>query len=205
MEDLFIKQEHDRWFADKGDKTRLLQYKLDSESIVFDCGGYRGQWSGEIFDLYGCNIHIFEPLVEYQSYIRQLLGKNQKININNFGVSSQNRSANIYLQGDGSSEYLVQDQGGDYEVVKLKRLSDLIDSNVDLVKMNIEGSEYEVIIDLINTKKIQFIDNLLVQFHSENDGIEDATKIRADIHDRLKMTHKLSWNYEFCWESWERI
>ena len=33
--DLFIKQEHDRWFADSGDKTRLLKYNLSNKSIVF--------------------------------------------------------------------------------------------------------------------------------------------------------------------------
>jgi len=205
MEDQFIKQEHDRWFRDMGDTTRLLNYNLNSDSVVFDCGGYMGNWSSNIYSKYECNIHIFEPLKEYQGYIKQLLGNNKKVQINKFGVSNQNRAANIYLQKDGSSEYLVQDKDADYEAVKLKRLSDLIDSNIDLIKMNIEGSEYEVVIDLINTKKIKFIDNLLVQFHSENDGIEGATNIRKDIHDSLKKTHKLSWNYEFCWESWERL
>ena len=203
MEDLFIKQEHDRWFSDDGDKTRLLKYNLNNKSVVFDCGGYLGEWSDNIFDLYGCKIHIFEPLKEYQGYIKQRLGNNSNVTIHNYGIASEDRDAKIYKQSDGSSEFLIQDTTGGYEIAKLKRISDIIDDKVDLIKMNIEGAEYEVIIDLINSGKIKLISNLLVQFHSENDGIENATEIRKNIHNSLSKTHKLSWNYEFCWESWE--
>ena len=210
MEDKFLEQEHTRWQRDRGDETRLLQYKLDDSSVVFDCGGYLGQWASEIFELYKCKIDVFEPLSEYQEIIKQRFINNEKITLHDCGVASEDRHAKIYLQADGSSEFLFQDDSSRYEMAKLKRLSDVIaaadlkDDKIDLLKMNIEGAEYEVIIDLINSGKISSISNLLVQFHSEDDGIKNAVQIRKDIHSNLKKTHKLSWNYEFCWESWER-
>ncbi|MBA7576805.1 hypothetical protein ES708_18647 [subsurface metagenome] len=38
-----------QWFEIKGDETLRLDYNLDKNSIVFDIGGYKGQWSSEIF------------------------------------------------------------------------------------------------------------------------------------------------------------
>lgn len=203
MEDLFIKQEHDRWFSDNGDQTRLLNYNLSKESTVFDCGGYLGQWSNDIFNLYGCKIHIFEPLKEYQDHITHRFKNNKNIVIHDYGVASNDRIAKLYKQSDGSSEFLVMNPENDYEEVQLKKLSNIVNSPIDLIKINIEGAEYEVLIDLLNSGKIKLISNLLVQFHSENDGIKNATEIRKNIHNSLSQTHKLSWNYEFCWESWE--
>jgi hypothetical protein len=37
--------------------------------MVFDVGGYEGQWSSDIFSKYVCHIHIFEPVPEYAEQI----------------------------------------------------------------------------------------------------------------------------------------
>jgi hypothetical protein len=37
--------------------------------MVFDVGGYEGQWSSDIFSKYVCHIHIFEPVPEYADQI----------------------------------------------------------------------------------------------------------------------------------------
>ena len=50
------------WFADNGDKTLRLDYPLTSDSIVFDLGGYKGDWASSIYEKYKCNIYIFEPI-----------------------------------------------------------------------------------------------------------------------------------------------
>lgn len=207
MDNPFIKQEHDRWFADNGDTTKLLDYNLTNESIVFDCGGYKGEWANNIFNLYGCKIHIFEPIKKHQENIKQRLGDNKNITLHDYGVASEDRKAMLCMQQDGSSEFLITNlqNSYNYEEVQLKKISNLIDNHIDLIKINIEGAEYEVLTDLINSGKIKQISNVLVQFHSEDDGIENATEIRKNIHNSLSETHKLLWNYEFCWESWQII
>ena len=45
-----------RWFRDKGDQTLRLNYDLNEHSVVFDLGGYEGQWSADIFQRYQCNV-----------------------------------------------------------------------------------------------------------------------------------------------------
>ena len=55
-----------KWFADRGDQTLRLEYpELTSDSIVFDLGGYLGDFSAAIVERYNCKIYIFEPHPEY--------------------------------------------------------------------------------------------------------------------------------------------
>ena len=37
------------WVRDRGDQTLRLDYDLAAASIVFDLGGYEGQWASDIF------------------------------------------------------------------------------------------------------------------------------------------------------------
>ena len=53
------------WKLRRGDSSLRLQYDLKPESLVFDVGGYRGEWAREIASRYNCHIHIFEPVDEY--------------------------------------------------------------------------------------------------------------------------------------------
>ena len=57
-----------KWFKDKGDQTLRLDYpELTPDSIVFDLGGYLGDFSAAIIERYNCKIYIFEPHPEYFS------------------------------------------------------------------------------------------------------------------------------------------
>ena len=48
------------WIKIKGDQTLRLNYPLNKNSIVFDIGGFKGNWTKDIYSRYGCNIYIFE-------------------------------------------------------------------------------------------------------------------------------------------------
>jgi FkbM family methyltransferase len=49
--------------------------------------------------------------------------------------------------------------------VRASTLSEYIDRDIDLVKMNIEGSELEVIRELANSGKLTFIKQTLIEYH----------------------------------------
>jgi FkbM family methyltransferase len=51
------------------------------------------------------------------------------------------------------------------KTVRASTLSEYIDRNVDLVKMNIEGSELEVIRELANSGKLHFIKQMIIEYH----------------------------------------
>jgi hypothetical protein len=60
------------WYEIYGDYTLRLDYDLDENSIVFDMGGYVGEWSEKIFAKYDSHIFIFEPVKEYAEGIKKL-------------------------------------------------------------------------------------------------------------------------------------
>jgi len=50
-------------------------------------------------------------------------------------------------------------------IVQCLKLSKFIHQQVDLLKLDIEGSELQVINELIQSKKIRFIKNIILEFH----------------------------------------
>ena len=68
------------------------------------------------------------------------------------------------------------------------------------MKINIEGGEYDLLEHLIETGFVKNIFDLQIQFH---DFIPNARGRMENIQKKLKKTHKLSYQYEFVWESWK--
>jgi FkbM family methyltransferase len=53
------------------------------------------------------------------------------------------------------------------------RLSSYIDQPVDLLKMDVEGSEIAVLEDLVESGKLQFIDQIIMEYHHHIEPDED--------------------------------
>ena len=73
-------------------------------------------------------------------------------------------------------------------------------NSIDLLYMNIEGSEYRLLNDIINTGYINNVKHLQVQFHNFVDG---SKKKRSEIRRELKKTHDCVFNFPFIWERWD--
>ncbi len=39
-------------------------YPLSNKAVVFDVGGYRGEWAQIIYDRYKCEVYCFEPIFQ---------------------------------------------------------------------------------------------------------------------------------------------
>lgn len=195
-----IKPADDRqWYADNGDGTLRLDYDLNENSIVFDIGSSVGDWSVPIHNRYHCTIHAFEPTDLHRQYKSRLWDREN--------VFVHNAAAFTY---DGKLMLGVDDyEASIYHDVNLIEL-DCIDlkkfikennfTNIDLVKINIEGAEYPLLMDLIENDMIKIFDNLQVQFHM----IEDYENAYNQIAEGLSRTHSITWSYPFIWENWKR-
>lgn len=193
-----------RWFDDKGDKTLRLDYNLDVNSVVFDLGGYEGQWSSDIFSMYLCNIYIFEPVEYFHNYIVNRFKYNAKIHAFQFGLSNENEICQIGFDNDGSSIF----KKGNTTEIKLVKALDFFQANnitkIDLMKINIEGAEYDLLEYLIATRAIENIDNLQIQFH-ESAEIKNCEQRMHNIQKALAKTHYLTYQYyPYVWENWRR-
>ena len=190
------------WFEIKGDQTLRLNYQLNKESIVFDLGGYKGEFAKVINDKYQSVIHVFEPVPSFYNVIQDTFINNDKVNVYNYGLAGKDSKMKISSSEDGSSIYI---SSSDYQIILLKSIVNFIKTNkinqVDLIKINIEGGEYEVLETLLDNNMISIFKNIQVQFH---DFIVDNAKERMNaIQKKLELTHLLTYQYEFVWENWK--
>ncbi len=184
-------------------KQERTTYDLDNNSTVFDIGGYEGDWSDEIICKYNSNIFIFEPIPNYYINIKNRFKDNSKVKIFNFGLSNKQGKEKFSLNENASSAHKKSKNSIE---VELKKISSFIKNNnikkIDLMKMNIEGAEYDLIQDLIDNNLINKIDNIQIQFH---DFIPHAKEKMNEIQKELNKTHKITYQYEFVWENWKKI
>lgn len=198
-----MKQEINEWFAANGDLTLRLNYPINSDSLVFDLGGYVGDWSKRIWDKYNPNIFIFEPIPHLCDTMKNKFSGNEKIKIFNFGLSNQNKKMNINFSEDGSSFH--SNVGKRLIECETKSICEFISENkikkVDLIKINTEGDEYETLNSILENGMIDIFTDIQVQFHN---FIPNAIELRNKLHEKLSKTHKVTYNYNFVWENWSK-
>ena len=197
-----FKAEVRRWKEDDGDNTYRLSYDLGPQSVVFDLGGYVGDFANAIHCRTGATVYLFEPGKMFFEKCLERFRGNSSIKLFNFGLGDKEGDFMLSESDDASAISASSIRG---ERVLVKRFSDVYGelglSEVDLLKINIEGGEFEVIPHLIETGLIQNINHLQVQFHNFVPGAE---RKRDDIVRALEKTHQRDWCYPFVWESWSR-
>jgi len=185
-----------------GNDLLFRGHDLTPDSNVYDIGGFRGDWAAEIFLRYSPYITIFEPVPTFADQIAKRFADNAKISVNPFGLGGQDQTATLYSHDDRSSIY---QQEGDPVQVRIRRISDYLRETrkkdvVDLMKINIEGAEYELLEDLIESDLISTVRMVQVQFH---DFVDGADKRMHAIQNLLTETHELSLQHTFVWENWK--
>jgi FkbM family methyltransferase len=192
-----------RWFRDNGDYTLRLDYPLSERSVVFDVGGYKGDWSYQIVARYNPTIHIFEPVPEFRSFIATRYGRNHKIRVHPFGLWDVTGEISLSVDEDRSS---IHGGRGPSTRLPMMDVAEFIDredvSEIDLIKINIEGAEYRLLARLIDSGLVVRCKNIQIQFHRVAPDSELARKRLTGL---LAMTHSLVYDYPFVWESWKRI
>lgn len=190
-----------QWFRDRGDETLRLDYPLGPESTVIDLGGYRGDFAFNINEKYGCYVHLYEPVQEfYDQCVTRFIG-NSRITCHNYALSDED--GETYISNEDNASSIIRNNAPDGERITLKQcsaeLKRLGTSKIDLMKMNVEGSEYLLLPHLIDSGAIEHIEFLQVQFHT---FFPNAVLLRNEIRSRLMDTHTEQWNYPFAYESW---
>jgi FkbM family methyltransferase len=191
------------WFRDRGDETHRLDYNLNHQSLVLDVGGFRGQWASDIYAKYKPQkIIVYEPHPDFSVIVQNRFLANPAIKVASYGLGATNRNQDLFLSSNATSAHprnsaskstLVTFRCAD-EVFKEENIS-----YIHLLKVNIEGSEYELLDHLISTGWVGKIENLQIQFH---DNVADyETKLTA-IVDKLTLTHRRTYCYPMVWENW---
>jgi len=193
-----------RWFNDAGDDTLRLDYRLDETSIVFDVGGYLCDYADAIHKKFGCRVYVFEPVPLFYDKCVKRFSHNPSVTCFNYGLSST--SGWFEMRLDDNSSSFKTTEGGIIQEAQIRAISNVISeleiTHIDLIKINIEGGEFDLLPAIINSGLINHIKYIQVQFHN---FITHAVENRLAIRKLLEKTHHEMWNYEFVWESWELL
>ena len=189
-----------KWEQDGGDEKFRYEFDLNSESVVFDLGGYKGQWASDIFAKYLCKVLVFEPVTSFSNNIKNRFNKNENIQVYGFALGATNRQEYISVVADGSSIFQkngIQEKINFVDIVSFNEINQI--NKIDLMKINIEGGEYELLPRMIESGIIDKIKLLQIQFHEiSEDSLSQMNKIR----EKLKSTHNQVFAYPFVWECW---
>ena len=194
---------YNEWTDNKLERLRY-EYDLNESSICFDLGAFHCDWSVAISDLYNKpTIYAFEALPAIYDIGKENIQNYQNIHLFDYGLGKENGKATIGVgETDGSSTSLFIE--GDSKVeVTIRSVKDVLQNLnvgiIDLMKLNVEGSEYDILDCLIDNNLQTLVKNFQIQFHKTvPDYLERYGAIRA----LLSKTHRLTYDYYFVWENW---
>jgi FkbM family methyltransferase len=191
-----------RWRLRRGDATLRLDYDLRPDSLVYDVGGYRGEWAQAIAARYDCRIEVFEPLQAYCEVISGVLRGNPKVKLHPFGLAGATGRHLISVDEEASSHVKV---AGKTEEIQLVDIAEHLERQgvraIDLIKVNIEGGEFELLGRMHEKDLLRACRDIQIQFH---DFVPDARRRREELRGILSRTHRLTYDFPFIWENWRR-
>lgn len=180
----------------------LHEFDLDAESVVFDVGAYRGEWAETILDRYGCRLWAFEPDPTSFPHLVERVGERPGVACCAYGLGGADGTAELALAAFGSSIFGADGAFGT-RTVHIRdvaaALAELGVERIDLMKVNIEGGEYDLLDRLIACDALPRVRQLVVQFHEWHPG---AYRRRRAIRRALGRSHREVWCYDWIWELW---
>ena len=182
----------------------LFDVDVDDRSVVLDVGAYSGEWSEQVSQRYGSTVFAFEPDPTSFPKLVERLAKHRNARALNYGLGGHDQAASLALAGPGSSIYGANGAFGAAKV-QIRDVALVLDElgidRVDLIKINVEGGEYDLFDRLIETSWLHRMRLVSVQFHEWH---PKAHSRRRRILRSLRVTHEQVWNYQWVWEFWRR-
>lgn len=153
---------------------RWNDFNTDKENpVILDCGAnvgisvlnYKRQFPGAL-------ITAFEPDPNIFKVLRSNLAKNgaSDVKVVEAAVWTHNGEISFFCEGaDGSRIVSGENRLGKETVVRTVDFTDFITGPVDLIKMDIEGAEFDVIPHIAD--KLRMVSNIVIECHIDNKKI----------------------------------
>ena len=200
----YPKDEYARYKREDPTEQHRVDYPLTPTSVVVDVGGFTGDWAQRIYCRYSCYIDIYEAHPYFASVAALNFENNPKVIVHDLALG--NHDGLLLLFGDNmNASHTFNETAGRGVYAPLVRkasdvFKDLYPDGIDLLKINVEGAEYDILLDLIANYDMKNIGNLQIQFHKVGEEYEQK---RNRILCALAKTHKCTWRYDWIFENWE--
>jgi FkbM family methyltransferase len=187
-------------FHTNGEKHFLNDFihTLHGDIVLFDVGANVGGYSKILIDL--CKqhhlhytLHLFEPTQSCFATLKQLFTSEERIHLNNVGVSDARLSTEIFYDAEQSGfaslykrdQSLMNVQMNKSETISLVRLDEYISQNniqrIDFLKIDIEGHELAAFRGLGKYLNGDFIK--AIQFEYGGSNLDSGTTLRQLYHE----------------------
>jgi len=192
-------KEYERYKREDPNEMKRVTYPLNKDSLVVDVGGLTGDWASRIYCLYSCNVDVYEPHPILSLKAQLNFETNNKVYVRDFGLS--NKDSMMELYGDWHNASLYKNDTGSVTKVPVYQASEILKKyeHIDLLKLNVEGAEYNILPDLIANFDMTKINDIQIQFHR---NVPDYDKKRDAIRKDLSKTHTMNWCYDYIFENW---
>lgn len=177
------------WQAQNLEHLRY-EYDIKPDDVVIDLGAYRGEWANEIRARYGCCVIAVEPTDAIDGWQCETIKKAAWL------ADGKLAFGGAYYYTSAYENPVIE-----YPCFDVAQLIDRF-ACVDLLKINVEGHEYDILEHLYRKDLLKRIQYLQVQFHLI-EGAECEMRYEV-LSELLNETHEVQWRWAFCWESWRR-
>jgi FkbM family methyltransferase len=167
-------------------------FKCDNKTpFIIDCGSNIGISILYFKYLYpNCEIIGFEA----NPYTYEVLQKNvfqndlKNVKINNLALSNSKSELKFYIDESNYGSLtgsINSNRGGKKElIVNADKLSNYINNidTIDLVKMDVEGAEFNIINDLFNENLISKVNQYIIEYHLNVEGDDSSNTLSSFLN-----------------------
>lgn len=167
-------------------------------------GGFKGL-SSRAFEAKGYRVVSFEPVPSFAEEIRNL-AKRESLDIEVIEAAASDSEGELALEEKGEQTSQLDSSSSVKGAVVVQKVDFAnwvrgCGLEIDILEMNIEGSEFDVLPRLLESEEIKSIVRLNIQFHKVS---SDSQFLQQAIREALAKTHNLLWSFDWLWEAWER-
>ena len=190
-----------KWFLFNNEK---LKYGLDLQEhgLIMDFGAFKGEFTKRT-KLKNPNMTfwLYEPISKYSNIAANRFSDSKNVKVNNYGVSADGRD--IEMKIDNLRSRHNSDSLANNVLVKTMSIQEIFNSvtEIELIKMNIEGMEYECLEQLVKSSSLIKARHLLIQFHN----FDPAAKYKLEtLRNEFEKDFRNVFSCEWMWELWIR-
>jgi len=170
---------------------------IQNFEVVLDIGANVGMWTEWALHQNSHHIYSFEPNKTALKDLYKLHGNNDRVTIIDKAVYNENTELDFFFTEENSLVSATHSHNGqgfglpttsNYKVDAItleKFIQDYNIKNIDLVKMDIEGSEFNIIPNL-QQSSFDIIDNFLIEIHPKyfEDGEQKVQQLKDILYNQ---------------------
>ena len=190
-----------RWLLFNCEKLKY-SISFNQTGLVLDLGSYLGDYTEVVVkNNPQLTFWLYEPIPEFFSVCANKFHNKENIVVSQKAVSADGRRIKMQIDGLRSRQKSVNfPEGVTIDSISIQEIFDSV-SEIQLVKMNIEGMEYECLEQLIHTNSLIKAKYLLIQFHNFE---KDSRNKRHLLRKQMARDFENIYTFEWMWELWIR-